>query len=341
MWSQPLAILASYLTLSSAITTTQPRTNKRNNPPAQSHIIHEFPDGTWIENIAVRKNGQLLVTDLVQPNLYLIDPVISALNATSPGTATLIHDFSPESSLLGITEVNPDHFYVIVGNVSFAPPYGAGTYSVWSVDLQSYSSTANTGSAIKEVTLISGSELLNGMTTLDASQNLVIIADSIKGAIWLVNGQTGEYRLLLQEPEMAAPTGQLIGINGIKVLPHSSSSDTVSIYFSNTGALTLYLIPLSLTTLQATGPIQTITTGIAIDDFALDPESGYAYLADGTGNAIWRVPLAGGDAEIVIGGTNSTFPTPTSAALGRGWAENGKLFVSTRVGEVVEVDIDC
>jgi hypothetical protein len=81
----------------------------RSNPTL--HDIWQFPLGTWVENLAVRTNGQLLVTLLSQPELYHVDP----FQKTAP---TLIHSFPNASGLLGIAEIEDDVFAVVAGNWS-------------------------------------------------------------------------------------------------------------------------------------------------------------------------------------------------------------------------------
>jgi len=353
---QPLVPLISFVTLASTRTLRHSRSNSQElDSPAQVHLIHQFPNPTWVENIAVRKNGQLLLTTITGPDLYLVDPSTPALGPTFSKTATLVHSFPPELSVLGITELQPDQFYVIVGNFSLSPvDLGLGTYSVWSVDLQKYNPISNTGATTKEVSALTQASLLNGMSTFDVSKDLVIVSDSIKGAVWVVNVQTGDYKILLQEPEMAPPANKnsVLGINGVRVLP---SGDIAQIYFSNTGTATFYRVPVSRSTLQKTGPVEVVASDVVVDDFALDIKDGNAYLAGAADNALLRVPLKGGDVETIYGGVNETvLPGPTSVVVGRGWSEKGMLYVTTNGGlmapvngnyteggKVVEVEIDC
>jgi hypothetical protein len=326
------AALASFLALTSALTINHPRSD-RLEQTSPGHLIHQFPDPTWVENIAVRRNGQLLVTIVTAPELYLIDPLISALDSTSNKTTTLIHSFAPSfKAVLGITETQLDQFYVIVGDLSLAPPIdaGLGTYTVWSVNLQQYDTFTNTGAAVHQVAALTSAGLLNGMSTLSASQDLIILADSVYGAIWLVDTKTGNFSILLQEPEMAPPTGQLLDINGVRVLSPTKGNDTVYIYFDNDGAKTFYRVPFSLSTMQKLGPVETLFSGYAVDDFALDERSGSAYLAGSSENSLLRVSLDGGEVESIYGGVNDTILlAPTSVALGRGWDEKGFVYVTT------------
>jgi hypothetical protein len=324
-----LASLSSFFLLSSAFTVPQPRSN---GPPLPSHLVHQFPNPTWIENIAVRCTGQLILTTATTPDVYYVNPA-------SPAKATLIHHFSQNLAAMGITELKPDHFYVLAGNFSLAPlSLGLNTNSVYSIDLSSYHPSSNTGAVVKKVADVPKIRFGNGLTTLDASKNLVIIADSIAGAVWVLNIQTGEYRILLQEPEMIPPpsSGPPIGINGVRVLPSSSSSGNVYIYFDNTNAHLFCRIPLSLSTLQKTGPVQVLANltsqGLTTDDFALDQAEGVAYVA-GQQNQILQIPLEGGPAVDVLGGLDQTVVAgPTSVALARGQGSEGTIYVTTNGG---------
>ncbi|PMD65562.1 uncharacterized protein K444DRAFT_518754, partial [Hyaloscypha bicolor E] len=149
-------------------------------------IIHQFPNSTWVESTAVRSSVRLLVTIATAPELYPISPASSK-------TSTLLHTFAPFIAILGITETQPDRFYVIAGSLSLTPPIdpGLGTYTIYSVDLQNFNSITTTGASIQEVMALTSAVLLNGMGTLSSSSGLIIAADSADGAIYLVDTQTG------------------------------------------------------------------------------------------------------------------------------------------------------
>jgi len=337
MYFDSLLTLASICSVSSAFTIPQPRSN---GLPLSSHIVHEFPNPTWVENIAVKSTGQLILTLASTPDVYYLDPA-------SPANATLIHSFpsSLAAGVLGVTEVQPDYFYVLSSNFSLAPAsLGLGSNTVQSIDLSSYNPSSNTGAVVKEVAALPNIQFGNGMSTLDASKNLVVIADSRVGAVWVLNVQTGEYRILLQEREMLPPpvaSGFSLGINGVRVLP-SLVPDEVYIYFDNTNGHLFCRVPLSLTTLNNTGPVQVLANltsqGLTTDDFALDPEEGVAYLACQQ-NQILRVPLDGGKAVDVLGGFDQIVVAgPTSVQLARGDGCEGTIYVTTNGGILAPVN---
>jgi hypothetical protein len=78
------------------------------------HNVAQFPNTTWVENLAVRSNGSLLVTLLSAPELFQVDP------AGKGQQPQLVHQFSNITSLTGIAEVEKDVFAVAGGNVSLA-----------------------------------------------------------------------------------------------------------------------------------------------------------------------------------------------------------------------------
>src|ERR1700723_3712619 len=99
------------------------------NTTLPTRDMYQFPNETWVENLAVRQNGQILVTVHTAPELYLVDP----FHANS--SPVLVHRIPDVIGLLGIVEVQHDMFYVIAGNRSVATLETApGSYSIWKID---------------------------------------------------------------------------------------------------------------------------------------------------------------------------------------------------------------
>jgi hypothetical protein len=73
--------------------------------------VTQFPNLTWVENLAVRSNGQVLVTLLTTPELVLVDPF-------NDGKQVVVHQFPNVVGLTGIAEIAEDVFAVASGNFS-------------------------------------------------------------------------------------------------------------------------------------------------------------------------------------------------------------------------------
>jgi len=335
-----LALIVNGLSIPNSLHSSQH--DQRSRLPLPSVIDHQFPVPTWLENLAVRSNGEILLGLGTAPSLYLVSPLVSAFAPSSPNTATLLHTF-PSNALLGIAETSPDQFYAVASNFNLsADDFALGSNSIWSINLKSYNQLLNHGAVITKVTSLPDAQFLNGLAALDpiGHPHLLVSADSILGAIWLVDTSTGAHRILLQEPEMAPPAvAGALGANGLKVLPHATDKDLVYVYFTNTYGLLFGRVPLSLSKLTKAGPVETLFSGRSADDFALDVQQGVAYLASGTENAVFRVSLQGGPVTTVLGGVNDTMVEgATSVALGRGLLEEGWAYVSTNGGLLAPVN---
>jgi hypothetical protein len=236
-------------------TLSSPVQNHPAQLPLPAKTIFQLGPDTWIENIAVRSNNDLLLTVLTTPDLYTFTP-------SSPNSQKLLHTFPNATSLLGITETTPDTFVLIAGNYTAATHTSIPhTYAIWRVDFNTVSPT------ITKITDIPEAIFFNGITTLPSCPDKVLIADSILGAMFSLDTSTGEYDIAIQIPEMAySPTGFVkIGINGLHV--HGSY-----LYFTNSFVgLYRILIDAEGTVLPgAKAEFLGIGSAGFLDDFTLD-----------------------------------------------------------------------
>ncbi|RJE25748.1 hypothetical protein PHISCL_01936 [Aspergillus sclerotialis] len=253
--------------------------------------IYQFPNGTWVENIAIRTNGNILVTLANTPELW---EVIS--QPQQPSQARLIHHFPGAQVATGITELEQDVFAV------------ATEKSVWRVDFNQEQSPSRKP---LQIATISPAGSLNGMTTLNPDTGTVAIADSELGLVWNLDTNTGEYTVMLKDETMAAntDTGPLLGINGLQV--HNGY-----VYYVNTPKRLFCRIPVDPMTGQQLGPREIISEDILCDDFAISVQ-GVAYLAGLRDNVVTPVFLDGRQ-QIVAGSHDSReLMSATSAAFGR------------------------
>ena len=141
----------------------------------QATAVYHFPTGTWVENLAIRSNGGILASFAVKPEIVYLDP-------SQPGaTPKTVASFpAPATGTLGITELEPDVFYVASDNVSvLAPQKGQG--QVWRLDMAKYDECSE--ASVDLIANFTDSLFLNGVTHIPET-NVVLIADSYQQVVW-------------------------------------------------------------------------------------------------------------------------------------------------------------
>ncbi|KAI4155235.1 MAG: hypothetical protein LQ340_001122 [Diploschistes diacapsis] len=308
-----VALTGVFLSLSSVV--AQPIKARDDTVAAsapQASVVWTFPQDTWVENLAVRSNGQILATLFTSPQLYQVDP-------TGNSPASLVHTFPQQTSCLGIAELGTDIFYVVAGNVSLTTFASVpGSFNVYKVDMTGYSPGGNP-SVSKVANFPQGKEL-NGMTVLNAAQDLLAIADSAAGSVFSLNVNTAAVSPVVDDSTMS-PNSNIapIGVNGVKV--HGNK-----IYFTNTNRNTYTSIPMNSTG-HAMRSASTLSTTTSPDDFTFD-SNGQAYFAGN--DAVMNGPVTGGNLSVF---SNSPLVKGSTACkFGRTASDSGTLYVSTNGG---------
>ena len=291
------------------------------SPPTLTSI-HNFTPGTWVENLAVRANGQILATLLTTPQVYQVDP-----NPSAAQPLTLVHTFPNYLGCLGITELGHDIFYVVTGNFSISAAGSTpGSYSVWKLNMAGFTAGGAPTTATK-VADFPQSVFLNGMTTLEnGDANTLLIADSGAGAVWSLNVSTGAVDKVITDPLMAPTSGPTppIGINGVKVRDQS-------LYFSNTDQGLLGKVDLNADG-SAKGPAVTVlgnTSGV--DDFQFDL-LGDIFIAGNNAVRFHGASEGASGSPLVV--TNSSLVVGSTAAVfGRLQSDLGSVYVTTNGGQ--------
>lgn len=288
--------------------------------------VFEFPNNTWVENIAVRSNGDLLVTLINHPELHLINPF-------DHGNTTLVSTFPDAIGLWGIAEFQPDQFAVVVGNWSdvtlTTTPH---SYSIWKVDMRPFfaiGAKVLRPAVVDKVTDIPEAILLNGLTLLSWDEKTVLVADSGLGAVWLVDIVTGGYYVTLEDPTMAAGPPFNIGINGIH---HRQGY----LYYTGSTQAVFARIPIYPNGTRA-GDAEIIVTNRVGDDFAFD-RAGNAYVTQDPYNTLYKVTPEG-NVSTILGAANSPLiEGDTAAQFGRTPVDRSILYITTNGGIVAPVD---
>ena len=310
-------------------TAAQPLFN-RDDGEYSTRTVFQFPNGSWVENIAVRANGNLLLTRIDAPELFIIDP-----SAANP-KAQLVYSFPEATGLAGIAETSPDKFALIAGNFSFATGAQLGSWSIWTVDFSKTSCTCNgtVGPEITKVTNISSAKFLNGMSSLN--NDTVLVGDIDEGVIYGVNVNTGSsYVASAGDPLLAPTPNPILGnvsVNGIHVRDNF-------LYFVTSATNIFGRMPIRADGAQignASIVAHAFNSSIGFDDFTFD-DKGNFFLVTASGNSIQQV-TPDGRSKIVAGSLNSTaLAEPTSVHFGRGQADKNVLYVTTAGGLAIPV----
>ena len=265
---------------------------------------------------AIRKNGQILGTDISAGKIYLVDP------QNPQSEPPVVAQFPNGTCIAGIAEVQEDVFYTqtALGDV-YKFDFQPNTSAVWEVDMRHYSKGRQ--ASVRKVVDIPGVGLPNGMALLSKDEGTILIADSTLGFIWRVDVRTGASAVVFDDPLLKpnATAHPPFGVNGVHVV------DSI-LYFTNTNHGLIAKLPISRDGYPM-GPATVISSDVpAADDFAID-SCGNIWLAENVQNIFVRVS-PDGQVQIIAGGQNSTaLIGPVSAAFGRGQNDRDILYIST------------
>ena len=298
----PGFILLLLLLLSPSVLTHRP------NLFPTSQLLFQSSEFRSFENLAVRANGHLVLTMTNQPFIYDLDP-----NAHS-SSLKLLHQFPNVQSTLGIAETAADVFAVVVGDYAILQAV-AGSFSVWSVDLNTPEPT------VKLITSIPEAGGLGGMATLNEGSDMILVGDPVLGAVWRVNVTTGEYGIAIQSPFFDRTSAFPGGINGIRVFDRM-------LYFTNSAQGTYGRVSITNDG-NATGEVQILARvevpAAIYDDFDID-RNGNAWITAHP-NSLLEV-TSGGDQRNITGNITDLLD-PVSARFGRGFDREEILYVLT------------
>lgn len=256
------------------------------------------------------------MTATSHPHLYIFDP--------DSRNVSLLYTFPGCNSSLGIVEAATDVFIVAVGNYSNLSGIG-GSFVVWSVDLKNYDdSTGSQGETnITQITDIPEAQALNGVTKIEGSSELVLIADSVLGGIWRLNITSGNYSMAIEHVLFSSSHSPFpFGINGIRT--HDQK-----IHFSNS-AQGLYASIAIDETGGATGEPKIIAGHRPC-------RPGMTSLSTGKAPNGWIATHANGVTEMTLNNkqrnvTSDQIHQPTSLICGRGPVLKNRLYVVTAGG---------
>ncbi|KAH8671551.1 hypothetical protein BX600DRAFT_459279 [Xylariales sp. PMI_506] len=288
------------------------------SPRPQAREIWAFSPATFVENIAIRPNGSLLLTTFEQARLYTLDP--KAPNAS----AEVAIELPGVTALTGIAEISPDVF-AVAGGVKAGPFNFEDCMKIFIVSFQDGGSKAEIE---KEIAGAPGL-LINGMCALPENPDILLCAQSQLGSIFRVDTTTGDVDVAFADQNLALDTTRQTvpaGVNGIRALGNH-------LYFANSAQGLFGRVPITADG-SKTGDVEILARlpgnsdmGYAYDDFAIvDDDSPTAYVATHP-NRVIRIDVSTGQQEIFYdGGSEAVLRAPTSAALTK---DRKLLYVST------------
>lgn len=293
--------------------------------------IATLPEHYFLENIAVRADGSMLVTALNRRELWWVPA--PAEDATIG--AVLVDRL--EGLPMSVVETEPDVFYVS----SMAPA------ALDRVDLRGWTPGAPVNRT-RVLTFDAHAAGLNGSCLL--APGVILIADCALGLIWRVDltedGLAGTATVWLRhesmapgmDPERAVHLTQTFsipypGVNGIRAAERSGH-----VYYTGSWEAIFVRVAVDPRTHEPAGEPEVVAKGIhAVDDFCLDENKGVAYITTHIDNTLHRLPLdpaaAASEAAIVIGDPiDHRFLGPSSAAWGRQAGDYGRVAYFTTDG---------
>lgn len=304
-------------------------------------MITQFPSPTWLENIVVRSNGDLLLTEFAPTaNLYLVS------NPNTKPNQHPIHTFDSVQGLAGIAEPTEDLFVVVGGNITLG---GNGTsnnasgtgspFFAWTIDFRDNTTFHGITDGqetkhninITQIAQLTSALLPNGVASIPGNPDAVLIADSFAGLVWRLDIQTGSHKVAVKVPEMSAPTnssGGVVGINGIKM--HLGY-----LYWTNSATVKIYRVKLDRDGFHkgnGTAAVETVadlsSQATFLDDFAID-DDGVIWVVTNSDNTLFAVKED--NKAVLVGGgkTELTFAGGTAAAFGRDHRSRKTLYVTT------------
>lgn len=179
---------------------------------------YQFPNESWVENLAVRSNGNVLVTLLSSPEVWEIDP-------SKKEPAELVYHFPEALSALGVAELQSDIFVVAVGNITLpAIASQPGSYSAWAIDMRyqprhSRKQQRTHPPRVSKIADLPQAHFLNGVSKIPSAPHTVLLADSAQGVIYALDTETGASRTWLEDPAFKPNSSIPVksGINGLHV----------------------------------------------------------------------------------------------------------------------------
>lgn len=279
--------------------------------------IATFPIGSFLENIAVRSNGDLLITSMSNHALYQVTPP-----SPSSGTKALVDHTTLrtwDGEVTGIVEDanQPDTFYVSTGEAN-----KQGSWSIWRLSFAPELS-------IEHFVDVPSALWLNGSTLIPATSTL-LLADSLQGRIYGVDVTSKKVSIWLAHTLLEKVTTRppWPGVNGLDIFKgelYATCSDRGLLLKGGISEASGEYVEGSLEVLQE---------DVCGDDFAFDRE-GNLYMTTNPYQTVLKFPEGGRGERVRVGGAidDEELTGATALAFGRS-GDRESVYVTTTGGLV-------
>ncbi|UKZ68702.1 uncharacterized protein TrAtP1_009725 [Trichoderma atroviride] len=267
-----------------------------------SRVLTQLPEKTWLESIAVRRNGDILATSLFySSNIFTVSqPSMHAHN-----TAKILASVPEVNSLLGITELPESYgeeaFFFVGGNFTSLTTFTTvvGSFKGFRITFP------RDGNPIvqKVSDLAPFSAFPNGVTAIPQSPGSVLVADSFVGAIGRLDLSTGHYDpRAFAFDEMTVPEGAKLPI-GVSAMRMKGPY----LYFGNPSTQSIFKVKVDSNGYLIKGAQPSLVANISsvapgLDDFIFDPQGNILLATNSPENAIVHVDVRTGKSKRIIGG---------------------------------------
>jgi sugar lactone lactonase YvrE len=220
----------------------------------QVETLASFPHGTFLENLAIGPNGDVIFTDYTGKRLLrqIIGPADGTNGVVAPAATFAALDVHPA----GIARLGEGYLVSAHGKSFLDGPAFSETQLLLVLDASG-----------KEISRLAApsARFLNGIAV--GPNGLIVIADSAAGSIWRFDSKTNTLIQWLKSPLLEADptTGPgRPGVNGLKF--HAGK-----LYLSNSSRGAIFTVGLTREMRPAAVPRLYARTG-PVDDFAFDAD---------------------------------------------------------------------
>ncbi len=287
-----------------------------------------FPTDFFLENLAVRSDGSILVTVVNRKELWYVPPTHLGV----PAAPQLVASFDQPPS--GIIEAEEDVFLVCASNL-----YTSHDAYLYKLDLRGWGPHR----AVSPEMLFrfpDAARALNCNCMLD--RQVMLASDGFGSRIWRVDLDAGytkpAARVWLEHDCMGYFPGSLKpdqpGVNGMRY-----ASRTNKLYFTSTAKQLVMRVAVDPDTFDASGEPEIVAGGRMGDDFCIHEDANVLYLATHRQNSIDRISMDpaenAGAARAVAGSPfDRDLIGPTSGVWGRASGDYGKVAYFTTDGGI-------